>query len=234
MPEEDAAGLAAQVTAFATKLDSLLEECLPNSPGVEVSVFGDRYGITPLEQTEKRGGIPLSVEGDVLAWLRFNYFCRMDATNQYLAIDKSKVWIVAAVDSTPIFRFEFLYEADWVPQSHIQVHGHRGALSHLLSKAGHPAPHDMAALHLPTGGARFRPNLEDVIQFLITDCRFDHHESWRQAVERERAGSRVIQTRAVVRAMADVAAEQLLDMGYTVVPPPSGHPERDGHAQHAW
>jgi hypothetical protein len=30
-----------------------------------------------------------------------------DATDQLLAVDKSKVWIVAAVDSTPIFRFEF-------------------------------------------------------------------------------------------------------------------------------
>lgn len=234
MSESDTADLAEQVAAFAAKLDSLVEECLPNSPGVEVSVFGDRYGVTPLGQTEKRGGIPLSVKGDVLAWLRFNYFCRLDISNQYLAIDTSKVWIVAAVDSTPIFRFEFLYEADWVPHSHIQVHGHRGALSHLLSKAGHPAPHDMAALHLPTGGARFRPNLEDVIQFLITDCSFDHREAWRQAVERERAEWRVIQTRAVVRAMADVAADQLLDMGYTLVPPPGGHPQRGGRAQRAW
>lgn len=234
MSEPDTADLAEHVAAFAQKLDSLLAECLPGSPGVEVRAFGDRSGVTPLGQTERRGGIPLSVEGAVLAWLRFTYFCRWDRANQYLAVDKSKVWIVAAVDSTPIFRFEFLYETDWVPHSHIQVHGHRGALSHLLSKAGHPAPHDMAALHLPTGGARFRPNLEDVIQFLITDCRFDHVDSWRQAVERERAEWRVIQTRAVVRAMADVAADQLSSMGYTVVPPSSGHPERGRRAQHAW
>jgi len=227
-------GLAQQVAAFSSKLDSLVTECLPNSPGVEVTAFADRYGISPLGQIEKRGGIPLSVEGQVLAWLRFNYLCRLDVTNEYLAIDKSKVWIVADIDSTPIFRFEYLYEADWVPHSHIQVHGQRGALSHLLSKASHPAPHDMAALHLPTGGARFRPNLEDVIQFLISDCRFDNHETWRQAVERERAEWRVIQTRAVVRSMAEVAADQLVNMGYTVVPPTGGHPERGGRAQHGW
>jgi hypothetical protein len=207
---------------------------LPNSPGIEVSVFGDRYVISPLDQTDRHGGIPLAVNGDVLAWLRFNYLCRLDITNRYLAIDKSKVWIVAAVDSTPIFRFEYLYAPDRVPHSHIQVHGQRGALSHLLSKAGHPTPHDMAALHLPTGGARFRPNLEDVVQFLISDYRFDHQDAWRQAVERERAEWRAIQTRAVVRAMADVAADQLVKMGYTVVPPDSGHPERGGRAQHAW
>ena len=228
------AGLAEQVAAFSGTLDSLLNECLPNVPGVQVQVSRDRYEILPIGQTDKHGGVPLSVNGDVLAWLRFNYLCRSDITNEYLAIAKSKVGIAAAVDSTPIFRFEYLYRADRVPHSHIQVHGQRGALSHLLSKAGHPAPHDMAALHLPTGGARFRPSLEDVIQFLISDCGFDHREAWRRAVERERAAWRVIQTRAVVRAMADVAAGQLVGMGYTVIPPVSGHPARGGRGQHAW
>lgn len=219
---------------FAAKLGALLDECLPNSPGIAVTAFEGRYGITPAGQTEKRGGIPLYVDGEVLAALRFNYLCRMDLANEFLAVDKSKVWIVAAVDSTPLVRYEYLYEADWVPQSHIQVHGQRGALSHLLSRAGHTSPHDMSSLHLPTGGARFRPNLEDVIQFLICDCKFDALDSWRPAVERERAEWRVIQTRAVVRAMADVAAGQLENMGYTVIPPASGHPERGGRAQKAW
>jgi hypothetical protein len=228
-------GLAEQVHAFAATLDSLVEKCLPRAPGITVTSFDDRFTIVPGDQhSEKKGGVPLAVQGDVLAYLRFNYLCRFDVTREFLAIDKSKVWIVAAVDNTPIFRYEFLYEADRVPHSHIQVHGQRGALSHLLSKAGHPSPHDMAALHLPTGGARFRPNLEDVIQFLIVDCRFDSLSTWRQAVDRERAASRVIQTRSVVRAMADVAAGQLERMGYAVTPPNEGHPPRGGRAQFAW
>ena len=42
----------------------------------------------------------------------------------------------------------------------------------------------MSALQLPTGGARFRPTLEDLIQFLIADCRFDADDSWEAAVAR--------------------------------------------------
>ena len=233
--EPAGAKLADQVDTFASKLDFLVAECFPDSPGVAVTSLGGRYGISPTDQANRRGGgVPLSVDGEVLAFLRFNYFCRLDITQKFLAVDQSKVWIVAAVDRTPIFRFEYLYQADRVPHSHIQVHGQRGALSHLLSRAGHTSPHDMSALHLPTGGARFRPNLEDVIQFLITDCNFAHLPTWRAAVERERTEWRVIQTRAVVRAMADVAAGQLESMGYTVRPPADGHPERGGRAQRGW
>jgi hypothetical protein len=172
-------GLAEQVDAFAQKLDTLVGECLPDSPGTAVTAFEGRYGISPQGQSEKRGGIPLSVSGEVLASLRFNYLCRLDATGEFLAIDKSKIWLVAKIDNTPLVRYEFLYEADWVPQSHIQVHGQRGALSHLLSRTGHPSPHDMAALHLPAGGARFTGNGRRCVRTASEDGLHRHTASGR-------------------------------------------------------
>jgi hypothetical protein len=60
-------------------------------------------------------------------------------------------------------------------------------------------PHDISALHIPVGGSRFRPCLEDVIQFLIEECLFDSLPRWREAVEEGRASWRRIQARAVVR-----------------------------------
>ena len=173
-------------------------------------------------------------DGRRLAWLRIDFLCRLDATLEFLAIDKSKIWIVAEVDSTPIFRFEFLYEAAWVPHSHIQVHGERGALAHLLSQTGHSRPHSMSALHLPTGGSRFRPNLEDVVQFLVDDCGFDALDTWRDAVTRERARWRRIQTRAACRALPEEAVAALVKMGYSVTPPKAGHPEPGARALEAW
>ena len=163
--------------------------------------------------------------GQRLAWLRIDYLCRLDTSLEYLAIDRSKVWVVAEVDSTPLIRFEYQYEADWVPHSHIHVHGERGALSHLLSQTGRKEPHNMAALHLPTAGARFRPTLDDVVQFLVTDCRFDALDTWRAAVLRSRANWRRIQTRSVCRTLPEDAATELELLGYTVVPPDGGHPE---------
>lgn len=234
MTEQPPQELLDQATDFGDTVTQLLAESLPEAPAMELTTKGSRASLAPAGQTEKSGGVPLFAKKQRLAWLRIDFLCRLDTTQEFLAIDKSKVWIVADVDSTPIFRFEFLYEADWVPHSHIQVHGERGALAHLLSQTGHPRPHNMAALHLPTGGARFRPNLEDVIQFLIADCRFDPLDTWETAVARERAEWRRVQTRSASRALPEEAAAQLERMGYSVTPPEDGHPPPGRKALGAW
>ncbi|GAB2972874.1 hypothetical protein GCM10017788_74860 [Amycolatopsis acidiphila] len=46
--------------------------------------------------------------------------------------------VTAKVDRTPIARYDYDREARAKPSSHIQIHAHRGAISHLLSQAGHP------------------------------------------------------------------------------------------------
>jgi hypothetical protein len=223
-----------QATDFGDKVSDLLGSCFSGAPSMVLTTKGTRASLSPEGQTDKQGGVPLVAGGQQLAWLRLDFLCRLDATSEFLAIDKSKIWIVATVDSTPIFRFEYLYDADWVPHSHIQVHGERGALAHLLSQTGHGRPHNMSALHLPTGGARFRPNVEDVAQFLIVDCHFDALPTWREAVDRERAGWRRIQTRAAVRSLPEEACSQLTSMGYTVTPPDEGHPSPGRKALGAW
>lgn len=162
--------LLAQAEEFGENVSAFLAECFPDAPPMELTAKGTRASLQPEGQTDKKGGVPLYASGELLAWLRIDFLCRFDATNEFLAIDKSKMWMVAQVDATPLFRFEYLYDADWVPHSHIQVHGERGALSHLLSQTGRSKPHSMSTLHLPTGGSRFRPNLEDVVQFLVKDC----------------------------------------------------------------
>lgn len=234
MTDQPPEHLLDQATTFGDTTTQFLAECFPDAPPMELTAKGSRASLKPAGQTEKQGGVPLLAGGQRLAWLRIDFLCRLDATFEFLAIDKSKIWIVAEVDSTPVFRFEYLYEADWIPHSHIQVHGERGALSHLLSQTGHDKPHSMSALHLPTGGSRFRPNLEDVVQFLVADCRFDALDTWRAAVDRERAEWRRVQTRTACRALPEEAATQLIKMGYSVTPPVAGHPTPGHKALGAW
>ena len=159
MTREPSQALLNQATDFGDKVSDFLGSCFSGAPSmVHETTKGTRASLSPEGQTDKQGGVPLVAGGQKLAWLRLDFLCRLDATSEFLAIDKSKIWIVATVDSTPIFRFEYLYDADWVPHSHIQVHGERrGALAHLLSQTGHGRPHNMSALHLPTGGAHFSP-----------------------------------------------------------------------------
>jgi hypothetical protein len=130
-------------------------------------------------------------------------------------------------------RFDYVRDMQSKPHAHIQIHGHRGALSHLLSRAGHDAPHDMASLHVPVGGSRFRPCLEDVVQFLIEECRFDHHEDWRRPVENGREQWRRRQVAATVRAVPSEAVRVLTELGYDIKPP-SVVVEDSAKALHRW
>lgn len=194
----------------------------------------DRCRIIPDGQAPKSGGVSLYARGEALAWLRISFLCRIDSANRYLAIDTCNFWIGSVKDRTPIWRFEYVRDARTDPCSHIQVHAERGSLSHLLARTGHDTPHEMRALRLPTGGPRFRPGLEDVIQFAIQECRFDSVAGWEGAVRAERAEWRGIQTRTAARGMPAEAAAALRELGYQVTPPPDGDPTPGRKARWAW
>ena len=77
----------------------------------------------------------------------------------------------------------------------------------------------MSSLHIPVGGSRFRPCLEDFIQFLICECKFDSEPGWRKNVEVGRERWRRLQAAAVVRDVPEDAAKVLRRLEYTVEAP---------------
>ncbi len=77
-------------------------------------------------------------------------------------------------------------------------------------------------MHIPVGGTRYRPCLEDFLEMLLREFNFDACPGWEAAVRSGRRRWRLLQTRAVVRDSPDTAAAVLGSLGYTVVPPPEG------------
>lgn len=175
--------------------------------------------------------VPLTIAGDNLARLKIDIWCCLDSYQQFLAIEESTYQLIAHVDRAPIMRFEYERGATSKPRAHVQVHAHRGALSHLLSQAQHPTPHSMESLHLPVCGDRFRPCLEDVIEFLVVECRFDCRERWRTELEAGRERWRRMQTRTVVRDSPSEAAAALRALGYTVNAPRTADGPQDNLAR---
>jgi hypothetical protein len=158
----------------------------------------------------------------------------VDSYGDHLAVEHSSFVLKAQLDRTPIIRWDYDREARSKPSSHVQMTAHRGALSHLLSRLGHETPHSIESLHMPMGGDRFRPCLEDIVEFLIRDCGFKGGADWRETLRSGRAKWRRIQTRAVVRDAPAEAAAQLAAMGYAVAPPDDGHPAERTERLTAW
>src|SRR5699024_12000607 len=90
--------------------------------------------------------------------------------------------------------------------------------------------HRSGDLHFPLGGARFRPALEDVLQFLIAQLGVRAEEHWRDAARESRRTWRGRQLASAVRDNPAGAASALSALGYVVRPPAGGGPpSRDDH-----
>lgn len=121
-----------------------------------------------------------------------------------------------------------------VPLAHWHIHADRGALSHLLGRA-HAVrsdvvkkPHDMSSLHFPVGGERFRPCIEDVLEFLVREFGVDRQDGWETAIREGRENWRRMQFRSTVRDLQDEAANVLRKHGWTVAEPDTERAEAPG------
>ncbi len=150
---------------------------------------------------------------------------RPEVTGRYLAVEYSSIALYSTLERTPIVRVDYRSDAHSEPVCHWQVHAERGALSHLLTLAGHDKPHTVASLRLPVGGARLRPGLEDFIQFLIDGCHVDSVDGWRVVVMEGRRRWRLRQIATVVRDVPNEAVRVLREMGYTITDPTAGPPQ---------
>ncbi|ORB15454.1 hypothetical protein BST34_21650 [Mycolicibacterium monacense DSM 44395] len=159
---------------------------------------------------------------EVLAELAANYKLCVDSYSTHIAVEHSSFTLKAKLDRAPIMRWDYDRKPNNKPRSHVQITAHRGALSHILSRLEHKTPHSIESLHVPLGGERFRPCLEDVVEFLIRDCGFQGTANWKQTIRDGRARWRRIQTRAVVRDSPECAIAELEALGYTVNPPAEG------------
>jgi hypothetical protein len=209
--------LQQQVEEFGQETAELLSATLPGLPDPPVRILGheNRIIIGPPEGKP----LPLYAQGQHLAEMKISIACQLDSVGKYLAVEESTFNLLAVLDRAPVLRIHFRRASNVRPTAHVHFHGHRGALSHLLSQAGHDYPHDMSSLHIPLGGNRFRPCLEDFIQFLICECKFDSRPEWRKHVEAGRERWRCRQAAAVVRDVPEEAARVLRELGYIVEAP---------------
>ena len=206
-----------QVEEFGQETAGLLSATLPKLPlpPVRILVHENRSIIQPADGR----ALPLYAKAQHLADMKISIACALDSSGRYLAVEESMFNLVAVLDRTPVLRVHYRRDQGSRPSAHVHVHGHRGALSHLLSQAGHESPHDISSLHIPVGGSRYRPCLEDFIQFLICECNFDSLPGWRVQVEAGRERWRCRQAAAVVRDVPEEAARVLRELGYTVQAP---------------
>lgn len=224
---------------FVDRLNRTLRAVLPlhsAAPPMEGVDLGNAF----LVKTSELSGIPLTVKGRKTFVLRPEYRCIRSESNKYLAVEKSSIWLFSEGITEPLLHFDFLRTPVSAPSAHINFHADSDALAAAIRASGQKARMKRGRrsrggkrpqLHLPLGGPRFRPSLEDVLQMVIYEFGIDARDGWKSHLRAARAHWRTIQLRAAIHDNPGAAAETLAKMGYQVSwigdgAPPSGHPDR--------
>jgi hypothetical protein len=229
--------------AFANELNETLAAVLPGELPKAVAEW--RAGTAPRVFIAPRAPgdnistvdvIPLSIGSVRQLNLRVEMFCDLNRAG-YLVVDKSSIVLeLVKTRAAPLFRFEYEYRAySGTPAAHLHVHAHRDEIVYLTGLPTAQRPKQRAKrgrmntldeLHLPVGGHRFRPCLEDVLEFVVREFGIDTNDGWEQAIKNGRATWRRKQLNAAVTDAPDEAARTLQELGYAVTEPNTPRSER--------
>ncbi|CAM3225150.1 hypothetical protein [Tsukamurella hominis] len=207
--------LEQRIKQFAEDVLTRVLMCLEGEPKpdelvVTASPDGKRFTFTYRQTLHAAAG------GAVVGMMRLDYALGTDRSGQHLAVHSSAFKLLDSRGSKPIVRVEYVRDASRVPCSHIHVHAESGLFTQLLAATGRKSPAAIDSVHVPTGGDRFRPCVEDFVEFLIVECGAAAREGWRDEVKQGRELWREFQTAAAVRDRPMVAIKTLEALGLTV------------------
>ncbi|WP_040829542.1 hypothetical protein [Nocardia jiangxiensis] len=140
-----------------------------------------------------------------------------DPSGEFLMV-RSSVMMLAADPCGERELLHYDYERNkehGYPEAHVQVKA--ASADWDVALAGRDKP--LHKLHLPVGGRRFRPTLEDVIEFLIVEKLVKGRDGWEDVLEKSRQEFQEIQLRAAVRNYPKVAVKVLQRLGYEITEP---------------
>lgn len=206
--------LRAAASDFAAELSSTLNKTVANGvrlsavhvPTEETAYVG--VGVTKHDLAPRTGFPLLRATGRPIIHMLVSYRLRADDERNYLMVQNS----VTALALDQEMSRELLHvdyerdKADNYPEAHLQV----AATSAEWEEASRGR--SLQRLHLPVGPRRFRPSLEDVIEFLVREGLTSHRENWREIVDNGRRDFQRRQLRAAIRRFPDVAKEVLAEL----------------------
>jgi hypothetical protein len=205
--------LEADARGFAAEVSSLLN--LTVTDGVRISAVLTDTGTCIVGKGVGRSNfraepIPLTLGKKApRCWLRVAHTFQLDEEGEHLAARKTDYSLYADESASEmLFHYDYDREpANDYPQAHFQING---VADTLVNLCGGDRP--LKDLHFPVGGKRFRPALEDVVEFLVVEGLADGRPRWRDALEESRRGWHQLQLLAAVRRERRLVSEYLQEL----------------------
>ena len=218
--------LGSQVRRFAEKMSHLLNATVTNGVRVSTLTTSSGHAVVGVHVGKLRPDprpIPLApAGGKALVYLYLAHYCELDPEGRYLTMTQSTMSLYTSAEMADD---ELLVGIDYVrdptnqfPGSHLHVAGQRDDLDDIYL-GDERKRRKLRDLHLPVGGKRFRPTLEDLLAFTITEEMVEPRDGWRAVIDEHRATWTQVQVKAAARRNPEDAAAALAEAGWTVTPP---------------
>ncbi len=143
----------------------------------------------------------------------------LNESGQFLTTNKSTYTLKEIGTGEPIVTYDYTRDPpNEYPAAHFHLHGESDVIRGMLQRCerGSDKPSD---LHFPVGGRRFRPSLEDLIEFCVLERLVTPRGGWQEALDQSRERYRERQLQAAVRRYQTQAAEVLEREGWKVSKP---------------
>ncbi len=212
--------LRAEAAAFAGELSDLLNHTVTH--GIRINAVTDRWGqqarigyrLSPQDVGDPEM-IPLTLGSPPKLYLGMLFRMAADDAGSYPMIRSSVMFLSPDPDPGGRLLLHYDYErdkADDYPEAHLQVCATSEAWEEVTRRYG-PRGRPLERLHLPVGGRRFRPAIEDLVEFLIVEQLAAGRPRWQEHVRRGREKFAERQLRAAVRRDPDAALAILRELG---------------------
>lgn len=205
--------LRSQAYEFAARTSDLLNRTVAHGIRISAVLQDDGqvgwigYGISKPDPFPGRG-IPLTISA---ARPRCYLHVMHTLVQRYgvLITDQSSfgLYLDEQLDRS-VFHYDYArYPGNPYPAAHVQVNAVSATFDELCDRLDRGA--ELARLHFPVGGKRFRPCLEDLVEMLIVEGLATGRDGWQAAIEEHRTWFHRIQLKAAVRDDLDAVREEL-------------------------
>ncbi len=170
------------------------------------------------------------VRGKPVLGIKLGYSVELDSKTKDLRVRTSSAAITLIQEKEkPIIRLEFERDQGLEPgkisarkhsrhAAHVHIHGTSADLSYIWGLHGRHAKRDLESLHIPVGGRRFRPTIEDLIEFLCQEEIINGIKpGGLKALEQGRTRWLAIQLTSTIRGNLPEAIKIIEAEGYTVI-----------------
>jgi hypothetical protein len=214
--------LAGQTRQFADDLQILLGQTVCDFAKVDGRILSGGNQAIVGTNLQDLGSRPIRIRSsaDVPLWIDVVAYLMLDEDeSRFLTVRSSVCGLSVGDPAESVLHYDFERNKARYTEAHLQVNGRHQALERMLSQLGRKEVDALAKIHLPVGGRRFRPALEDVLECLVDEGLAIPKTGWREVLDTSRRDYRRKQISAVVRRNPGTAIRELERLGYVVAHP---------------